>query len=157
MILILAILSGIAIPNMRSSMKREQLAAISLDIVSWLERVRNRAVKNMETCEISITGNDDSYTSLEITSSSPGCNDIKRFNISEQDYAPTDIKLALSDRSESEFSFSPRGSLNRSKEMELTMKGSPTTRCIKLVAPVGLVRSGIKREDTCSYEKEMRY
>jgi len=37
------------------------------------------------------------------------------------------------------------------------MEGSPTVRCIKVVAPVGLVRSGIKRDGACSYEKELKY
>ena len=138
-------------------MRREQLATITLDIVNWLERVRNQAVKDMETCELSITGDDASDISLEIKSSSPGCNAITTFNISEQDYTPTDISLVLSDRSDSEFSFSPRGSVNRNQEMELTMEESPTTRCIKVVAPVGLVRSGIKRNDACNYEKELKY
>ncbi|QNI62135.1 hypothetical protein SynTAK9802_01851 [Synechococcus sp. TAK9802] len=40
--------------------------------------------------------------------------------------------------------------------MELTIEESPTTRCIKVVAPVGLIRSGIKRNGECSYEKELR-
>ena len=47
--------------------------------------------------------------------------------------------------------------MNRDQEMELTMEGSPTTRCIKVVAPVGLVRSGIKRDGACSYEKELKH
>ena len=43
------------------------------------------------------------------------------------------------------------------QEMELTMEGSPITRCIKVVAPVGLVRSGIKRDRACSYNMELNY
>ena len=47
--------------------------------------------------------------------------------------------------------------MNRDQEMELTMEGSPNTRCIKVVAPVGLIRTGIKRDGACSYDKELRY
>ena len=79
------------------------------------------------------------------------------FNISEQDYTPTNISLVLADRSDTEFSFSPRGSVDRDQEIELTMEGSSTTRCIKVVAPVGLVRSGIKRDDACSYRRELNH
>ena len=151
----LAILSAVALPNLRSGMRREQLAAASLGIVNWLERVRNQAVKDMKTCQLSITADDASDASLAITSDSPGCSQITTFNINEQENTPTDISLVLSDNSDSDFSFSPRGSVNLDQEMELTMEGSPTTRCIKVVAPVGLVRSGIKRDDVCSYDKEL--
>ncbi len=156
-LLVVAILSGLAIPNMRSGMRREQLAAISFEAMNWLERVRNQAVKDMEACQISITENNSGGASMAITSDSPGCNKLTNFNITEQDYILTNISLRLSDRSDDEFSFSPRGSVNRDQELELTMEGSSTTRCIKVVAPVGLVRSGIKRDGACSYEREVRY
>ena len=156
-LVIVAILSSVAIPNLRSAMRREQLTVTSLGIVNWLERVRNGAVKGMEPCELSITTDDASDASLAITSDSPGCSDLTKFNIAEQDNTPSNISLALSESSDSEFSFSPRGSVNRDQEMELTMEGSPITRCIKVVAPVGLIRTGIKRDDVCSYDKELKY
>ena len=53
-LVILAILSAVALPNLRSGMRREQLAATSLGIANWLERARNQAVKEMEPCEILI-------------------------------------------------------------------------------------------------------
>ena len=156
-LVILAILSAVALPNLRSGMRREQLTATSLGIVNWLERARNQAVKEMDPCELRITTDDASGASLTITSDSPGCRELTTLNIAEQDNTPSEISLALSDDSDSEFSFSPRGSVNRDQEMELTMEGSPTTRCIKVVAPVGLVRSGIKRDGACSYEKELKH
>ena len=156
-LVILAIHSAVALPNLRSSMRREQLTATSLGIVNWLERTRNQAVKDMEPCELRVTTDYASDASLAITSDSPGCSELSTFNIAEQNHTPSDISLALSKSSDSEFSFSPRGSVNRDQEMELTMEGSPTTRCIKVVAPVGLIRSGIKRDGACSYEKELKY
>ena len=156
-LVIVAILSAVAIPNLRSSMRREQLTATSLGIVNWLERVRNQAVKDMELCELSITTDEASDVSLAITSDSPGCSNLTTFNIVEQNNTPSEISLALSESSDSEFSFSPRGSVNRDQEIELTMEGSPTTRCIKVLAPVGLMRIGIKRDGACSYEKELKY
>ena len=53
-LLIVAILTSLAVPNLRSSMRREQLAAVSFNIMNWLERARNQAVKEMEPCQISI-------------------------------------------------------------------------------------------------------
>ena len=156
-LVILAILSTVALPNLLSGMRREQLAATSLEIVNWLERARNQAVKDMETCKLSITADDASDASFAITSDSPGCSELTTFSINEQDNTPSDISLVLSESSDSEFSFSPRGSVNRDQEMELTMEGSPNTRCIKVVAPVGLIRAGIKRDGACSYDKELRY
>ena len=156
-LVIVGVLSAIALPNLRSGMRREQLTAASLGIVNWLERARNQAVKDMETCQLSITADDASDASLAITLDSPGCSELTMFNIDNQESTPTDISLELSDSADSEFSFSPRGSVNRDQEMELTMEGSPTVRCIKVVAPVGLVRSGIKRDGACSYEKELKY
>ena len=82
---------------------------------------------------------------------------METFKVADQENTPTDVSLELTDDSDSEFSFSPRGSVNRDQEMELTMEGSPTTRCIKVIAPVGLVRSGIKRDGSCSYEQELKY
>ena len=151
---ILAILSAAALPNLSPSMRREQLTAASLGIANWLERVRNQAVKDMETCQISIT-DDDASASLAVTPDSPGCNKITTFNINQQENTPTEISVVISNSSDSDFSFSPRGSVNRDQEMELTMGGSPTTRCIKVVAPIGLVRTGIKRNGGCSYAKEL--
>lgn len=156
-LVMMAILSTVALPNLRSSLRREQLTATSLGIVNWLESARNQAVKDMETCELIISTDDASDASLAITSDSPGCSELAIFRIAEQDNQPSDISLALSDGSDNEFSFSPRGSVDSHQEMELTMEGSPTTRCIKVVAPVGLVRSGIKRDDACSYEQELIY
>ena len=153
-LVILAILSAIALPNLRSGMRREQLAATSLGLISWLERARNQAVKDMESCQINI---ESSAASLAIASNSPGCTEIETFKVADQENTPTDVSLELTDDSESEFSFSPRGSVNSDQEIELTMEGSPTTRCIKVIAPVGLVRSGIKRDGTCSYEQELKY
>ena len=156
-LVILAILSAVALPNLRSGMRREQLAATSLGIISWLERTRNQAVKEMESCQITIEATDASEASLAIASDSPGCTEIETFKVADQENTPTDVSLELTDDSDSEFSFSPRGSVNSDQEIELTMKGSPTTRCIKVTAPVGLVRSGIKRDGTCSYEQELKY
>ena len=156
-LVIMAILSAVALPSLRSSMRREQLTAISISIVNWLERARNQAVKDMEPCQLSISTDDSSDASFAITSDSPGCSELTALMIAEQDNKPTDISLALSDTSASEFSFSPRGSVNQDQEIELTMEGSPTTRCIKVVAPVGLIRSGIKRDEQCSYEEELNY
>ena len=155
-LVILAILSTVALPNLLSGMRREQLAATSLEIVNWLERARNQAVKDMETCKLSITADDASDASIAITPDSPGCSNLTRFSISEYSNISSDVTLVLSDDSDIEFSFSPRGSVNRNQEMELTIEESPTTRCIKVVAPVGLIRSGIKRNGACSYEKELR-
>ena len=155
-LVILAILSTVALPNLLSGMRREQLAATSLEIVNWLERARNQAVKDMETCELSVTADDASDASIAITPDSPGCSNLDSLNISEHINISSDATLVLSDNSDTEFSFSPRGSVNRNQEMELTMEESPTTRCIKVVAPVGLIRSGIKRNGACSYEKELR-
>ena len=156
-LVILAILSAVALPNLRSGMRREQLAATTLGLISWLERARNQAVKEMETCQINIEATDASEASLAITSDSPGCTEIDTFKVADQKNTPTEVSLELTDGSESEFSFSPRGSVNSDQEIELTMKGSPTTRCIKVIAPVGLVRSGIKRDGSCSYEQELKY
>ena len=156
-LLIVAILTNLAIPNLRSGMRREQLAAASLNIMNWLERARNQAVKEMVPCQISITENNSSNASMAITPDSPGCSKLSNFNIDEQDYILSDISLGLSGTSDGEFSFSPRGSVNRDQEIELTMEGSSITRCIKVVAPVGLVRSGIKRDGACSYERESGY
>ena len=153
-LVILAILSAVALPNLRSGMRREQLAATSLGLISWLERARNQAVKDMESCQINI---ESSAASLAIASNSPGCTEIETFKVADQENTPTDVSLELTDDSESEFSFSPRGSVNSDQEIELTMEGSPTTRCIKVIAPVGLVRSGIKRDGSCSYEQELKY
>ena len=153
-LVILAILSAVALPNLRSGMRREQLAATSLGLISWLERARNQAVKDMESCQINI---ESSAASLAIASNSPGCTEIETFKVADQENTPTDVSLELTDDSESEFSFSPRGTVNSDQEVELTMEGSPTTRCIKVIAPVGLVRSGIKRDGSCSYEQELKY
>lgn len=156
-LVIVAILSAVAIPNLQSAMRRERLTATSLSIVNWLERLRNQAVKDMEPCEISITTDDSSDASLAITPDSPGCSELKTFNISEENNTSFDISLVLSESSDSTFSFSPRGSVNSDQEMEITLKGSPNTRCIKVVAPVGLIRTGIKREGACSYDTELKY
>ena len=157
MLVIVAILSAVAIPNLQSAMRREQLTATSLSIVNWLERVRNQAVKDMETCKISITTDDSSDASLAITPDSPGCSELTTFNLSEERNSSSNISLVLPENSDSTFSFSPRGSMNSDQEMEITMKGSPNTRCIKVVAPVGLIRTGIKREGACSYDTELKY
>ena len=156
-LLIVAILSAVAIPNLRSAMRREQLTATSHGIINWLERVRNQAVKDMELCKLSITTDDTRDASLAITPDSPGCRELTTFNISEKNNTLSDISLVLSESSDSAFSFSPRGSVNSDQEMEITMKGSPNTRCIKIVAPVGLIRTGIKRDGACSYDTELKY
>ena len=156
-LVIVTILSAVAIPNLQSAMRREQLTATSLSIVNWLERLRNQAVKDMEPCEISITTDDSSDASLAITPDSPGCSELTTFNLSEENNSSSNISLVLSESSDSTFSFSPRGSVNSDQEIKITMAGSPTTRCIKVLTPVGLIRTGIKREGACSYDTELKY
>ena len=103
-LVILAILSTVALPNLLSGMRREQLAATSLEIVNWLERARNQAVKDMETCKLSITADDASNASIAITPDSPGCSNLQRFSISDHINISSDLTLLLSDNSDIEFS-----------------------------------------------------
>ena len=154
---IAAILSGIAIPNFRSSMRREQLALNSSMISSWIESVRDQAIQEMEACMMTINTGSQKDASLSISSKSPGCSELGALDLDNEGANTSKMSISMASGSISSIIFSPRGTVKSSQEIEVSMNDYPATRCIKIIAPVGLVRNGIKRDQKCSYEKELKF
>ena len=96
---ILAILGTLAIPSYLASVRREQLTATSRSVVNCsLEDARNEAVKEMVSCEVSLTLNSNQPGLLEIKSSSPGCTQQSPLVIGGKDPETTKIAVDLNSK-----------------------------------------------------------
>jgi hypothetical protein len=59
--------------------------------------------------------------------------------------------LTLPNNSPTTWVFTPRGTTTTDAELRMNLPGSTLGRCIRLLKPLGLLRSGKQRFDTCVY------
>ena len=150
---ILAILGALAIPSYLASVRREQLNATSRSVVNWLEDARNEAVKEMVSCEVSLTLNSNQQGLLEVKSSSPGCTQQRPLVIGGKD--PETTKIAVNGQQQGSIGllFSPRGTTSSNQEWKLSQQNAAGARCIRISSPLGLIRLGKLSANQCDYSQ----
>lgn len=159
-VVLISILSGVAIASLSQRWAQERLLAAARETHTWLENQRLIAMKEGQACEISINS---ATATLDPSAEEVSLVDGKTLNNSCKDQAPLAIRdavtngggisLSTSDPDASGIRFSFRGlseiittSSDPHDQQVLMLKlnhpDSQKQRCIKLISPLGLIRTG---------------
>ena len=157
---LVGILSGIAIANLGQRWAQERLLAAARETHTWLENQRLIAMKEGQACEISINA---TTATLDPSADNVSLASGETLNNSCKDQAPLAIRdtvtnggsidLSTSDPDATGIRFSFRGlseiittSTDVNDQHVLILKlnhpDSKKQRCIKLMSPLGLIRTG---------------
>ena len=157
---LIGILSGIAIANLSQRWAQERLLAAARETHTWLENQRLIAMKEGQACEISIN---TTTATLDPSADNVSLANGETLNNSCKDQAPLAIRdtvtnggsidLSTSDPDATGIRFSFRGlseiiatSTDVNDQHVLILKlnhpDSKKQRCIKLMSPLGLIRTG---------------
>ena len=157
---LIGILSGIAIANLSQRWAQERLLAAARETHTWLENQRLIAMKEGQACEININ---TTTATLDPSADNVSLASGETLNNSCKDQAPLAIRdtvtnggsidLSTSDPDATGIRFSLRGlseiittSTDVNDQHVLILKlnhpDSKKQRCIKLMSPLGLIRTG---------------
>ena len=154
-LVILTILGSLAIPRFIASVRREQLTASSRQAINWLEEVRNQALKDMTSCDISLTLESTQQGVLAVNNTSPGCSQKEPLLIGSGGPKPILLTINGQEQGKIELLFSPRGTISSNHELKLTMQGASISRCLRISSPLGLIRMGTHQSNQCDYSQAL--
>lgn len=144
---IIGILAGMAVPNVLRNWQDESLNSANKQAIAWLDDLRRKSIQQSSPCRVQINtspaqlmgscDNADGITStLDLAAEIPNGNQ---------------LILTLPNKSPATWVFTPRGTTTTDAELRMTLPGSDLGRCIRLLKPLGLLRSGKLRSDICVY------
>ena len=144
---IVGILAGIAVPNILRNWQDESLNSANKQAIAWLDDLRRKAIQQSSPCRVQISTNPAQLigscdNAAEITSTLDLAAAIPNGN---------QLILTLPNNSPTTWVFTPRGTTTTDAELRMNLPGSTLGRCIRLLKPLGLLRSGKQRLDTCVY------
>ena len=153
---VLIIFSAIAIPNLRKMLYSEKSTASARLLAGWIDERRRQAIQSSDPCIISI----DIEESVFRQSDTNRCGDFPTLYLRKELPKNNNIKLTLLNQSPTEWIFTSRGTIYQepntsSDDLELLIEDEQSSavasRCFKVTAPLGLVRSGRYINETCDY------
>jgi Tfp pilus assembly protein FimT len=144
---IVGILAGVAIPNFTRNWEDERLNSASKQLVAWLDDQRRKAIQQSSPCRIVITTATADFNGTCDNNSSQ----IANLNLRNEIRNSSSIALNLTANSPPIWVFTPRGTTTTDAELRITMTGSNLGRCIRILKPLGLIRSGKLRAGACIY------
>ena len=151
---LIGLISGIALPSFLSNWEDERLNATTKITVAWLDDLRRRAIQNSVPCRATWDVANSSLSAQCDHETDPSGNLYLKSEISNSE------KLAVSLRSSDPtiWIFTPRGTSTTDAEATFTLMGSSSDpgRCLRVTAPLGLIRAAKKRLSgegnyTCDY------
>jgi len=164
---IVGILSTIAIPSLSQRWAQERLLAANRETHTWLENQRLIAIKEGQACVISINTVtatlDPSAQTISLADGilNNSCKKQAPLSIRESVTNGGGISLSTSDPNATGIRFSFRGlseviTTSSNKDvlvLKLNHPDSNKQRCIKLMSPLGLIRTGWSdaNADTCRF------
>lgn len=154
---IVGILSGISITSFGRNYKQEALKRDSREASAWLREVKSKAVQQNRICEVTIDRSLGTATQTNPSDSglaaADRCEQLGSYSFREPISTLISDSQCLWDDNTNKLliSFTARGTLPCGGEIRLTDPKYSTTRCIKLVSPLGLIREGPERQGTCNY------
>lgn len=158
---IVGILSGLSIVTFGRQLQKERLKEASRDATTWLQDLQAKAIQQNKICEIVIDAQLGTATSLAGQESSlePGdrCDDIGsyRFKVSIDSLTSDGQSSSTCPLAEEEgrlrITYTARGTLPCGGEIMLIGADGLRKRCIHLSAPLGVIREGPQRGETCDY------
>ena len=177
---IVGIFAGLSMVSLGRNLRNENLKALTRETVTWFEDIKKLAIQNDAPCEITID-NDQETLSIQAAPSESGLlqcaglgtrilssNEIVS-NTSELQQCSTVLDrtadppvVATSelnslvdfscDSGMSQTIFSPRGTLTNSVLLTYRLMQDVDQRCIALIAPSGMIRSGKVRGGRCDFK-----
>ena len=144
---IVGILAGVAIPNFTRNWEDERLNSASKQLVAWLDDQRRKAIQQSSPCRIAITTATADFNGICDNAPSQTTN----LNLRNEIRNSSSIALNLATNSPTTWVFTPRGTTTTDAELRITMTGSNLGRCIRILKPLGLIRSGKLRAGACIY------
>jgi len=144
---LIGLVSGISLPLLTRNLENEQLNAATKVAAAWLDDIRRQAIQNSTPCRVVV---DSANTSLN-----GSCDDLANsssiLKLSDEIQSKQPITLTRTDTGTSEIVFTPRGTATSGAELELSFAGSPLGRCLRVMAPLGLVRLGQRIDSACRF------
>lgn len=144
---IIGLISGISLPMLTRNLENEQLNAATKVAAAWLDDIRRQAIQNSTPCRIVI---DSANISLD-----GSCDDLANsssiLRLSDEIQSNQPITLTRTDTGTTEIVFTPRGTATSGADLELSFAGSPLGRCLRVMAPLGLVRLGQRINSACRF------
>jgi len=177
---IAGIFAGMSIVTLGRNLNNEKLKAITRESIAWLENAKKIAIQNDFSCEIEIDNSSKTLSfptsttnaaldqcadlkkaSLINTNTTSNTNNLKQCskvlatNVTPEETPTTALSsLMSSDYCNDGISttiFSPRGTLTKSVLITYEIDPQGERRCIALVAPNSLIRSGKVKGDQCDF------
>ena len=144
---LIGLVSGISLPLLTRNLENEQLNAATKVAAAWLDDIRRQAIQNSIPCRVVI---DNANTSLN-----GSCDDLtdstRSLNLSDEIQSKQPITLTRTDTGTTEIVFTPRGTATSGADLELSFSASPLGRCLRVMAPLGLVRLGQRIDSACRF------
>lgn len=144
---IAGILAGLAIPNFTRNWQDERLNSASKQTIAWLDDLRRKAIQQSSPCSVEINSNPPLLTG----SCQNAPDQISTLNLGAEIANMDQLTFTLASNSPSTWIFTPRGTTTTDAELRMTLVGTDLGRCIRLLEPLGLLRSGKLRSGTCVY------
>ena len=151
---IIGLFTGIALPNFLSNWEDERLNATTKIAVAWLDDLRRKAIQNSVPCR--------AIWDLANTTLSAQCHHetstSSTLNLRAETSNSENLVVNLRAGDPTVWIFTPRGTSTTDAQATLTLTGSSSDpgRCLRLSAPLGLVRSA-KRTSAGQCDYTTRY
>lgn len=158
---IAGILSGIGFALFQRQWQSERTKAAGRELAARLDELRRRAQQKAGACHVAI---DAAATTLgPAASNTSACGDFGVLNLRAAVQAGDDLVLCIqaldssaactTATSGSTLVFTPRGTATTAALLRLHRAGDSHDRCVAVVAPLGLIRSGRAAADggSCTY------
>jgi len=158
---VLGILSGISFATFSQFWPDQRLKAASRLTVSWLEDARSLAIQQDTSCVVKI----DSLT-MELgpeVDNPERCDQLNTLSLKHETESMDELLIcsqALNTSTACNASsgnvdpivFTPRGTSNTTVQLRFGLAGKASERCVAVVAPLGMIRSGrATSTGTCDY------
>ena len=144
---LIGLVGGISLPLLTRNLENEQLNAATKVAAAWLDDIRRQAIQNSTPCRVLV---DSANTSLN-----GSCDDLANssssLQLSDEIQSKQPITLSHTDTGTTEIVFTPRGTATSGVDLELSFAGSPLGRCLRVMAPLGLVRLGQRINSACRF------
>ena len=153
---IVGILAGLAIPNFTRNWEDERLNSATKLLAGWLEDVRRQAIQRSEPCRISVNTSDAILTPAIDNS----CGIFANLNLKQEVTNSSQLQFQAMANTPNTVVFTPRGTVwtnpaDNVTQLEWRLRlgngGSGLRRCLKLMTPLGLIRTGKERNGQCLY------
>ena len=146
-IVIVGILSGLAIPNFLQHWEDERLNSAAKLTTSWLEDLRRKAIQNSTVCRAVIDSAAATFTGT--CDHQPSQSSI--LDLQQEITNTSGLSFSLQSGSPSTWVFTPRGTTTTDGDLRINLVGSHHSRCLRLLEPLGSLRSGKLRSGLCVY------